>query len=75
MTEITTIFFLKGHVEFMNYHGIIMYQMCTRTSEQVFFRMNVKVEITGPHMSFKCEQPQPFWIVISLRSLGESAAS
>ena len=40
MTEITTIFFLKGHVEFMNYHGIIMYQMCTRTSEHVFFRMN-----------------------------------
>ena len=37
--------------------------------------MNVKVEIIGPHMSFKCEQPQPFWIVTSLRSLGESASS
>ena len=71
-------FFLKGQVEFVKYHGTIMHQMYTRSSEQVIFRMNkidAKVKIIGNLMPSKCEQTQPFWLTISLGSLGESALS
>ena len=54
------IFFLKGHVEFVNYHGIIIYQMCPRISNRLIFRMKVmdaKVEISK---NLSVSMPYPF---------------
>lgn len=42
-------FFLKGHVEFVSYYRIIIYQMCPRISNRLIFRMkamDAKVEIS-----------------------------
>ena len=56
----TEIFFLEGHVEFVNYHGIIIYQMCPRISNRLIFRMkamDVKVEISE---NLSLSKPYPF---------------
>lgn len=45
----TEMFFLKGHVEFVSYYRIIIYQMCPRISNRLIFRtkaMDAKVEIS-----------------------------
>ena len=53
-------FFLKGHVEFVNYHGIIIYQMWPRIYNRLIFRMKVmdaKVEISK---NLSVSKPYPF---------------
>lgn len=78
MKETSTMFFLQRYAEFINYHVLTIDQMCPRNSKLVIFRMKVmdaKVKITENLIPSKCEQVQPFWVLISLGSLGESALS
>ena len=52
--------------------------MCPRNSKLVIFRMKVmdaKVKIRENLIPSKCEKTQPFWVLISLENLDESALS